>query len=257
MSQKQNTTQKQITIVKIDNRRQQRKRSNAVSAPPPPVLRGVSAIQPIVPLPQAPDLYETNRLRDRIIRLERTPTEGRERNIILEQAPVRRPQTTTEVQTDPIPQAIAEPEPVITSVRADEELENESELIPIPIPTSGRFSELRERMRLPRVDNTPIRRTEPDISERLSMSSEETEPTPAPAPEPEPAPAPEPMGAFGIPAVRRPPELSALIDIGPYRLLVREKTLDEYGGSYEDLTQRQKDNVKALVKADVIRTSSI
>ena len=71
MSQK--ATQKQITIVKIDNRRQVRKRSNAISVPPPPVLRGVSALQPIIPLPPPPDLYEMNKLRERVERVERIP----------------------------------------------------------------------------------------------------------------------------------------------------------------------------------------
>ena len=89
----QKATQKQITIVKIDNRKQIRKRSNAVSAPPPPVLRGVSAQpQPIIPLPPPPDLYESNVLRQRIERLERV------------REPVRQPiRATIETQTEAEP----------------------------------------------------------------------------------------------------------------------------------------------------------
>jgi len=93
VSQKQKATQKQITIVKIDNRKQVRQRSNAVSVPPPPVLRGVSAIQPIIPLPPPPDLYESNVLRQRVERLERV------------REPVRQPirtstGTSTGIQTE-------------------------------------------------------------------------------------------------------------------------------------------------------------
>ena len=61
----------QTTIIKIDNRRQQRKRSNAVNIPPPPVLR--SPPPPVVFLPPPPDLYETNRLTERLARLEAAP----------------------------------------------------------------------------------------------------------------------------------------------------------------------------------------
>ena len=94
MSQK--ATQKQITIVKIDNRRQVRKRSNAVSAQPPPVLRGVSAQpQPIIPLPPPPDLYEANVLRQRVERLERVREPVRE--------PIRASATIeTQTETQPV-----------------------------------------------------------------------------------------------------------------------------------------------------------
>ncbi len=149
MSQK--ATQKQITIVKIDNRKQVRKRSNAVATAPPPVLRGVSAIpQPIIPLPPPPDLYETNVLRQRVERLERVREPVRE--------PIREPLTastgtSTEappaVQINTIPTQTPEP-PVAEPAPLAE---------PVAVPTS--LDRFRERMniRLSAVNALPFRVT--------------------------------------------------------------------------------------------------
>jgi hypothetical protein len=65
-----------VTIVNVNTAVQRRRRSNAVSAPPPPVFRGgyqppPPPPPPIIPLPPPPDLYETNRLRERVAKLER------------------------------------------------------------------------------------------------------------------------------------------------------------------------------------------
>lgn len=236
----QKATQKQITIVKIDNRRQQRKRSNAVSQPPPPVLRGISALPPpIIPLPQAPDLYETNILRQRVERLERGREPVRE--------PIREPTPTEEQRIG----GERERSILLDLPAPQGELETDSTLI--PIPTSGRFSELRERMRLQRVDNTPFRRIEPiveepDIPETSSMSSEEPPPT-----EQLEEPIEEPI--VGDIAIRRPKALQSYIDKEPYRVLVRGKSLELYGRVYDNLSQSEKKRVRAEVKADVISGS--
>ena len=236
-------TQKQTTIVKIDNRRQVRKRINAVSTAPPPVLRGVSAIQPIIPLPPAPDLYETNILRQRVERLERVREPVREpiREPIKEPAPTEEQRLGGEKERSilldlPAPQG---------------ELETDSTLI--PIPTSGRFSELRDRMRLRPVEDTPFRREEPiveepDIPETSSMSSEEAPPT-----EQLEEPIEEPI--LRDIAIRRPRELQSYIDKEPYRVLVRGKAVELYGRGYDNLSQSEKNRVRAEVKADVISGS--
>ena len=162
MSQK--VTQKQITIVKIDNRKQVRKRSNAVSAPPPPVLRGVSAQpQPIIPLPPAPDLYESNILRQRIERLERV------------KQPVRQPirasietQTETEPVVAPAPPA---PAPVSQLGTARREILRERLLSGVEQRITqgearereqmGRFDPITQRERLRPVEDRPFRREAP------------------------------------------------------------------------------------------------
>lgn len=238
----QKATQKQITIVKIDNRRQQRKRSNAVSQPPPPVLRGISALPPpIIPLPQAPDLYETNILRQRVERLERTPAP----------TPTSAP-TPTPTPTEEQRLGGERERSILLDLPAPQgELETDSNLI--PMPTSGRFSELRDRMRLQRVDNTPFRRIEPiveepDIPETSSMSSEEPPPT-----EQLEEPIEEPIGRDI--AIRRPGELQSYIDREPYRELVRGKSLELYGRVYDNLSQSEKNRVRAEVRQDVISGS--
>ena len=285
MSQK--ATQKQTTIVKIDNRRQVRQRSNAVSTAPPPVLRGVSAIQPIIPLPPAPDLYESNVLRQRVERLERVrepirASTGTSTGIQTE-APIR---ASTGIQTEtpeqrlggnrqtsrllelPFSRQTQTEAPVAEQRLGGErersilldlpapqgELETDSSLI--PIPTSGRFSELRDRMRLRPVEDTPFRREEPIVEEpdipltysSSSVSSEEPPPT-----EQLEEPIEEPM-ARDI-AIRRPRELQSYIDTEPYRVLVRGKSLELYGRVYDNLSQSEKKRVRAEVKADVISGS--
>jgi len=283
----QKATQKQTTIVKIDNRRQVRQRSNAVSTAPPPVLRGVSAIQPIIPLPPAPDLYESNVLRQRVERLERVrepirASTGTSTGIQTE-APIR---ASTGIQTEtpeqrlggnrqtsrllelPFSRQTQTEAPVAEQRLGGErersilldlpapqgELETDSSLI--PIPTSGRFSELRDRMRLRPVEDTPFRREEPIVEEpdipltysSSSVSSEEPPPT-----EQLEEPIEEPM-ARDI-AIRRPRELQSYIDTEPYRVLVRGKSLELYGRVYDNLSQSEKKRVRAEVKADVISGS--
>jgi hypothetical protein len=234
-------TQKQTTIVKIDNRRQVRKRINAVATAPPPVLRGVSAIQPIIPLPPAPDLYETNILRQRVERLERVREPVREpiREPIKEPAPTEEQRLGGEKERSilldlPAPQG---------------ELETDSTLI--PIPTSGRFSELRDRMRLRPVEDTPFRREEPIVEEpdiATSVSSEEPPPTEQLE---EPI---EELMTRDI-AIRRPKELQTYIEKEQYRVLVRGKAVELYGRGYDNLSQSEKNRVRAEVKADVISGS--
>ena len=285
MSQK--ATQKQTTIVKIDNRRQVRQRSNAVSTAPPPVLRGVSAIQPIIPLPPAPDLYESNVLRQRVERLERVrepirASTGTSTGIQTE-APIR---ASTGIQTEtpeqrlggnrqtsrllelPFSRQTQTEAPVAEQRLGGErersilldlpapqgELETDSSLI--PIPTSGRFSELRDRMRLRPVEDTPFRREEPIVEEpdipltysSSSVSSEEPPPT-----ELLEEPIEEPI--VGDIAIRRPRVLQSYIETEPYRVLVRGKSLELYGRVYDNLSQSEKKRVRAEVKADVISGS--
>jgi len=295
----QKATQKQTTIVKIDNRRQVRQRSNAVSTAPPPVLRGVSAIQPIIPLPPAPDLYESNVLRQRVERLERvrepirastgtstgiqTEAPIRASTGIQTEAPIR---ASTGIQTEtpeqrlggnrqtsrllelPFSRQTQTEAPVAEQRLGGErersilldlpapqgELETDSSLI--PIPTSGRFSELRDRMRLRPVEDTPFRREEPIVEEpdipltysSSSVSSEEPPPT-----EQLEEPIEEPM-ARDI-AIRRPRELQSYIDTEPYRVLVRGKSLELYGRVYDNLLQSEKNRVRAEVRQDVISGS--
>jgi len=149
----QKATQKQITIVKIDNRRQVRKRSNAVATAPPPVLRGVSALpQPIIPLPPPPDLYETNVLRQRVERLERVREPVRE--------PIREPITASTGTSTEAPPAVQintiptqTPQPPVAEA---------APLAPVAVPTS--LDRFRERMniRLSAVNALPFRvSTEP------------------------------------------------------------------------------------------------
>lgn len=91
VSQKQRATQKQITVVNINTQRAaQRRRSNAVSAPPPPVFRG-GYQPPPPPLPPPPDLYETNRLRERVAKLERVN--------VVNRLPLKSPVKSVETQT--------------------------------------------------------------------------------------------------------------------------------------------------------------
>jgi len=267
----QKATQKQTTIVKIDNRRQVRQRSNAVSTAPPPVLRGVSAIQPIIPLPPAPDLYESNVLRQRVERLERVREPIRASTGIQTEAPEQRlggnrqtsrllelpfsRQTQTEAPTEEQRIGGERERSILLDLPAPQgELETDSSLI--PIPTSGRFSELRDRMRLRPVEDTPFRREEPIVEEpdipltysSSSVSSEEPPPT-----EQLEEPIEEPM-ARDI-AIRRPRELQSYIDTEPYRVLVRGKSLELYGRVYDNLSQSEKKRVRAEVKADVISGS--
>jgi len=140
----QKATQKQITIVKIDNRRQVRKRSNAVSAQPPPVLRGVSAQpQPIIPLPPPPDLYESNVLRQRVERLERV------------REPVRQPiraSATIETQTETQPVVAPAPPAPAEEQRLGGVRETSRLLDP------QRFNPISERERLRPVEDEPFRR---------------------------------------------------------------------------------------------------
>jgi hypothetical protein len=98
VSQKQRATQKQITVVNINTQRAaQRRRSNAVSAPPPPVFRGgyqpppPPPPPPPIPLPPPPDLYETNRLRERVAKLERVN--------VVNRMPLKPPVKSAETQT--------------------------------------------------------------------------------------------------------------------------------------------------------------
>ena len=154
-------TQKQITIVKIDNRKQVRKRSNAVATAPPPVLRGVSAIpQPIIPLPPPPDLYETNVLRQRVERLERVRQPVRE--------PIRASVSTgTQVEPPPAPA----PAPVSELSPARREILRERLLSGVEQRITqgqarereqmGRFDPITERERLRPVADEPFRREAP------------------------------------------------------------------------------------------------
>jgi hypothetical protein len=163
----QKATQKQITIVKIDNRKQVRKRSNAVATAPPPVLRGVSAIpQPIIPLPPPPDLYETNVLRQRVERLERVREPVRE--------PIRAT-IETQTETEPVvaPAPVAEPAPVrrrqgFGAGTARRELVRERLISGVEQRIAqgearereqmGRFDPITERERLRPVADDPFRR---------------------------------------------------------------------------------------------------
>ena len=129
------------------------------------------------------------------------------------------------------------------------ELETDSTLI--PIPTSGRFSELRDRMRLRPVEDTPFRRIDPIVEEpeiATSVSSEEPPPT-----EQLEEPIEEPI--VGDIAIRRPRELQSYIDTEPYRVLVRGKSLELYGRVYDNLSQSEKNRVRTEVRQDVISGS--
>jgi len=155
----QKATQKQITIVKIDNRRQVRKRSNAVATAPPPVLRGVSALpQPIIPLPPPPDLYETNVLRQRVERLERVREPVRE--------PIREPITASTGTSTEAPPAVQintiptqTPQPPVAEA---------APLAPVAVPTS--LDRFRERMniRLSAVNALPFRVTTEPIDRTVA-----------------------------------------------------------------------------------------
>ena len=146
----QKATQKQITIVKIDNRKQVRKRSNAVATAPPPVLRGVSAIpQPIIPLPPAPDLYETNVLRQRVERLERVREPVRE--------PIREPLTASTGTSTEAPPAVQIN--TIPTQTPQPPVAEPAPLAPVAVPTPlDRFRE-RLNIRLSAVNALPFRVT--------------------------------------------------------------------------------------------------
>lgn len=98
VSQKQKATQKQITVVNINTQRAaQRRRRYAVSVPPPPVFRGgyqPPPPPPIIPLPPPPDLYESNRLRERVDKLERLN--------VVNMLPFKKPVKSVETQTSGI-----------------------------------------------------------------------------------------------------------------------------------------------------------
>jgi len=260
VSQKQKATQKQITIVKIDNRKQVRQRSNAVSAPPPPVLRGVSAQpQPIIPLPPAPDLYESNVLRQRVERLERVREPVRQpiRATIETQTeapvetelgststqtfigairkPIRKPIKSIGIQTLD-PSVFNPPVTRRTQTEAPETTTIETQTIP------ARFEELRERMRLRPVPDQPIRAE--------------------PAPEP-PSPAPteqlEPVApsAFGRTldrkqlrsiGVTRPEVLRKMgISLDEYKTKIFDKSFDMTNRGYNALVASEKKRVRDAV----------
>ena len=156
MSQK--VTQKQITIVKIDNRKQIRKRSNAVSTPPPPVLRGVSAQpQPIIPLPPAPDLYESNILRQRIERLERGKQPVRE--------PIRASTGTQVEPPTPAPAPVSQLSPARREILRERLLSGVEQRITQGEAREreqmGRFDPITQRERLRPVEDRPFRREAP------------------------------------------------------------------------------------------------
>ena len=255
-------TQKQITIVKIDNRKQIRKRSNAVSAPPPPVLRGVSAQpQPIIPLPPPPDLYESNVLRQRIERLERV------------REPVRQPiRATIETQTEA---------PVVRGVSA--QTIDPPVIVPIPpAPPQLTPQQVFERGRVfgeagvtarEQLAFTRGRRFEADVvRDRLRPVPDQpirAEPAPAPAPkppspapteqlEPEPAPAPAPApSAFGRTldrkqlrsiGVTRPEVLRKMgISLDEYKTKIFDKSFDMTNRGYNALIASEKKRVRDAV----------
>jgi hypothetical protein len=253
----QKVTQKQITIVKIDNRKQVRKRSNAVAVPPPPVLRGVSAQpQPIIPLPPPPDLYETNVLRQRVERLERVREPVRQpiRATIETQteAPVETELGSTSTQTfigairKPIksigiqtldPSVFNPPVSRRTQTEAPETTTIETQTIP------ARFQELRERMRLRPVPDEPIR-AEPAPEP----------PSPAPTERLEPAPAPSAFGRtldkkqLRSIGVTRPQVLSKMgVTLDEYKQKIFDKSFDMTNRGYNALVASEKKRVRDAV----------
>ena len=221
VSQKQRATQKQITVVNINTALQRRRRSNAVSAPPPPVFRGgyqPPPPPPIIPLPPPPDLYETNRLRERVAKLERVN--------VVNRMPLKPPVKSAETQTAGVVRDRTEGRRARIEAAAAELL---NPTVPIEQVGSETFAEEKERQRQRRVRL---------VEDRIVDIDEETGGAIRPPSPPPPPPVADPLASpTGI-------SRATTEDIRGNERLGTERIVKDHRGSFRDLRERKRSRDK-------------